>query len=84
MSAIEEAEALRQQAIKLLLAEQESVKDKLLQLGHGQDNMSVGRRRGRRPKAGAESAVTSNAAGASAGAGEGSRPSEAGAGAPKS
>ena len=38
MNAIERAEELRQDAIKLLLAEQEVLGEKLLQLGYDQEN----------------------------------------------
>lgn len=54
MSAIEQAEELRQQAIQLLLAEQEQLGKRLLQLGYDPENSPVGKRRGRRPKVAAE------------------------------
>lgn len=58
MSVIEQAEGLRQQAIQLLLAEQELVGDKLLQLGYDQESSPVGKRRGKRPKVATERGVT--------------------------
>jgi hypothetical protein len=54
MSAIEQAEELRQQAIQLLLAEQERLGESLLQLGYDQENSPAGKRRGRRPKVATE------------------------------
>lgn len=54
MNAIERAEELRQDAIKLLLTEQEVLGEKLLQLGYDQENSPVVKRRGRRPKAAVE------------------------------
>ena len=50
MGAIEQAEELRQQAIQLLLTEQERVGERLLQLGYDQENSPTSKRRGRRPK----------------------------------
>lgn len=50
MSVIEQAEGLRQEAIRLLLAEQELLGDKLLQLGYDQESSPVGKRRGKRSK----------------------------------
>ena len=41
MNAIERAEELRQDAIKLLLTEQEVLGEKLLQLGYDQENSPV-------------------------------------------
>jgi len=58
MSVIEQAEVLRQRAIKLLLEEQELVGDKLLQLGYDQESSPVGKRRGKRSKVAAERDVT--------------------------
>ena len=58
MNAIERAEELRQDAIKLLLAEQEVLGEKLLQLGYDQENSPVVKRRGRRPKTATEQDVT--------------------------
>ena len=58
MDAIERAEELRQQAIQLLLAEQELIGEKLLQFGYDQENSPVGKRRGRRPKVATEPDVT--------------------------
>ena len=58
MSVIEQAEGLRQQAIQLLLAEQELVGDKLLQLGYDQESSPVGKRRGKRSKVAPERDVT--------------------------
>lgn len=46
MSAIEQAEELRQQAIQLLLAEQELIGERLLQLGYDQETSPVDKRRG--------------------------------------
>lgn len=60
MSAIEQAEELRQQAIQLLLAEQELIGERLLQLGYDQENSPVGKRRGRRSKVASEPNVTVN------------------------
>ena len=54
MSAIEQAEELRQQAVQLLLAEQELIGERLLQLGYEQENSPVGKRRGRRAKVATE------------------------------
>jgi hypothetical protein len=62
MSAIEQAEELRQQAIQLLLAEQELVGERLLQLGYDQENPQVGKRRSRRQKAASEPEVMVNSA----------------------
>jgi hypothetical protein len=60
MGAIEQVEELRQQAIQLLLAEQELIAEKLLQLGYDQDNSQAGKRRGRRPKVATEPDVKVN------------------------
>lgn len=49
MTAIEQAYALQQQAITLLLAERQKIDDRLAQLGHG-DKKSPVARRGRPPK----------------------------------
>lgn len=50
MNAIEQAEELRKQAIKVLLEEQDLLQKKLLEFGHDPENSQVGKRRGRRPK----------------------------------
>jgi hypothetical protein len=52
MTAREKAEALRQDAIKELLAERQAIDDLLVTLGHGRDTktLTATRRRGRPPK----------------------------------
>lgn len=60
MNAIDQAEELRQQAIKLLLDEQERVGERLLQLGYDQENAPAGKRRGRRSKVTTESDAPAN------------------------
>ena len=55
MSAKEQAEELRQKAIKLLLEEQELLVEQLLLLGYDQENAPAAKRRGRRPKVATES-----------------------------
>jgi hypothetical protein len=49
MTAIEQADALQQQAIALLLAERQQIDERLIQLGHG-DKKSPVARQGRPPK----------------------------------
>jgi hypothetical protein len=49
MTALEQADALQQQAIDLLLAERQQIDDRLAQLGHGDKKGPVARR-GRPPK----------------------------------
>jgi hypothetical protein len=58
MNAIQQAEELREQAIQLLLAEQDLIKERLHQWGYDKENSQVGKRRGRRPKAATECDVT--------------------------
>jgi hypothetical protein len=58
MDAIEQATGLRQQAIKVLLDEQERIGGLLLQLGYGQETPPTSKRRGRRPKIATEPDVT--------------------------
>jgi hypothetical protein len=60
MSAKEQAEELRQQAIKLLLDEQELLREQLLQFGYDKENAPAGKRRGRRPKVATESGAPVN------------------------
>jgi hypothetical protein len=50
MTAREEAEQLRQQAIKKLLEERDAVDEQLKLLGYGLDAKSPAKRRGRPPK----------------------------------
>lgn len=47
MTAIEEAEGLRQQAIAILVKERDEIDACLVQLGHGQEKAPTGKRRGR-------------------------------------
>lgn len=47
MTAIEQAQALQQQAITILLAEREQIDAQLAQLGHGQEKAAPGKKRGR-------------------------------------
>jgi hypothetical protein len=50
MTAIEQAEDLRQKAIALLLAERSRLDAQLTSLGYGQEKAPTGKRRGRKPK----------------------------------
>ena len=50
MTAREQAEELKRQAIDLLLKEREAIDAELKQLGYGQENATTPRRRGRPPK----------------------------------
>jgi hypothetical protein len=50
MTAIEQAEQLRLQAIEILTAERGRIDEQLAQLGHGQEKAPTGKRRGRKPK----------------------------------
>ena len=47
MTAIEQAQALQQQAIAILLAEREAIDQQLAMLGHGQIKAPTQKRRGR-------------------------------------
>ena len=47
MSAIQQSETLRQQAIELLLTEREAIDNQLQTLGHGQEKGPAGKKRGR-------------------------------------
>ena len=58
MGAREQAAELRQQAIQVLLKEQELIREQLLELGYDQENSTAGKRRGRRAKVATESDVT--------------------------
>ncbi len=49
MSAIQQSEQLRQQAIELLLTEREAIDNQLATLGHGQEKTAPSKRRGRPP-----------------------------------
>jgi hypothetical protein len=51
MTAREQAEELRQQAIKTLLTEKQAIEQQLKLLGYGQENGIMMKRRGRPPKA---------------------------------
>jgi hypothetical protein len=51
MTAREQAEELRQQAIKTLLAEKQAIEQQLKLLGYGQEDGTTVKRRGRPPKA---------------------------------
>jgi hypothetical protein len=50
MTAIEQAEELRQKAISLLIAERDQIEERLIQLGYGQEKAPLGKKRGRKPK----------------------------------
>ena len=54
MTAIEQADALTQEAVELLLAERQQIDDRLHQLGHadgaGQKKTTLGKKRGRPSK----------------------------------
>lgn len=50
MTAIEQAEELRQKAIALLIAERDQIDGRLAQLGYGQEKAPSGKKRGRKPK----------------------------------
>jgi hypothetical protein len=58
MGAREQAAELRQQAIQVLLKEQELIREQLVELGYDQENSPAGKRRGRRAKVATESDVT--------------------------
>ena len=47
MNAIDQAQALRQQAIDILLAERRRIDEELAQFGHGQIKATLGKKRGR-------------------------------------
>ena len=51
MTAIEQAEELRQRAITILLAEREQIDTQLAQLGHGEKKAAPMKKRGRPSKA---------------------------------
>ena len=50
MNALEQADALQQQAIALLLAERQQIDDRLSQLGHGEIKTTLSKKRGRPAK----------------------------------
>jgi hypothetical protein len=50
MTALEQAEALRQQAIAVLLDEREAIERKLKLLAYGAEQKTASKRRGRPPK----------------------------------
>jgi hypothetical protein len=50
MTAIEQAEQLRLQAIEILTAERQRLDEQLAQLGYGQEKAPLGKKRGRKPK----------------------------------
>ena len=50
MGALSEIQALKQQAIDLLLNERELIDHELKQLGYGQENAPLGKKRGRKSK----------------------------------
>lgn len=58
MDAKERAEQFRQQAIQVLLTEQETIGKQLLQLGYNPEDSPVGARRGRRSRVAIEPEVT--------------------------
>jgi hypothetical protein len=58
MSAREQAAELKQQAIEVLLKEQDLIRKELLEMGYDQENIPAGKRRGRRAKLATESDVT--------------------------
>ena len=47
MTAIEQAQSLQQQAIAILIAEREQIDAHLAQLGYGEKNAPLGKKRGR-------------------------------------
>lgn len=50
MTAIEQAEQLRRQAVEILTAERGRIDEQLAQLGYGQEKAPLGKKRGRKPK----------------------------------
>lgn len=50
MTALQEAEDLRQQAIRILISEREEIDTQLARLGYGEIKAPSGKRRGRKPK----------------------------------
>jgi hypothetical protein len=62
MTAREQAEELRQQAIKTLLAEKQAIEEQLKLLGYGHENGATMKRRGRPPKPAIEAAQGENQA----------------------
>lgn len=50
MTALEQAQALQQQAIEILLTERDAIDARLRQLGHGQEKAALGKKRGRPAK----------------------------------
>ena len=57
MTAREQAEELKQQAIALLLKEREQIDVELKALGYGQEKAALGKRRGRPPKQAPENPI---------------------------